>query len=155
MAHLGGLRRAADCHFHVSGSGCSGRFDHTSDCRGVGTFNNVAALRERLVQKLFNVTGPATAGIFRSVKSSDKRLESWLTEVPSRLAVLMRDMQHVLGELGHMPEVISSRDDETRLAIVDRRDTEAYNRWRERHGDVPSPSNKTHRDWSIHDDPVR
>src|SRR5436309_1051235 len=122
---------------------------------GVGTFNNEAALRERLVQKLFNVTGPATAGIFRSVKSSDKRLESWLTEVPSRLAVLMRDMQHVLGELGHMPEVISSRDDETRLAIVDRRDTEAYNRWRERHGDVPAPSNKTHRDWSIHDDPVR
>src|SRR5436309_2770261 len=109
----------------------------------------------RQLQKLFNVTGPATAGISRSVKSSDKRLESWLTEVPSRLAVLMRDMQHVLGELGHMPEVISSRDDETRLAIVDRRDTEAYNRWRERHGDVPAPSNKTHRDWSIHDDPVR
>src|SRR5436309_6846261 len=102
---------------------------------GVGTFNNEAALRERLVQKLFNVTGPATAGIFKSVKSSDKRLESWLTEVPSRLAVLMRDMQHVLGELGHMPEVISSRDDETRLAIVDRRDTEAYHRWRERPGD--------------------
>ncbi|HWM51807.1 MAG TPA: hypothetical protein VNP71_01380, partial [Thermoplasmata archaeon] len=93
--------------------------------------------------------------IFKNVKSSDKRLESWLTEVPSRLAVLMRDIQHVLGELGHMPEVISSRDDETRLAIVDRRDTEAYNRWRERHGDVPGPSNKTHRDWSIHDDPVR
>ncbi len=89
------------------------------------------------------------------MKSSDKRLESWLTEVPSRLAVLMRDIQHVLGELGHMPEVISSRDDGTRLAIVDRRDTEAYNRWRERHGDVPAPSNKTHRDWSIHDDPVR
>ena len=122
---------------------------------GVGTFNNEAALRERLLQKLFNVTGPATAGIFKSVKSSDKRLESWLTEVPSRLAVLMRDIQHVLGELGHMPEVISSRDDETRLAIVDRRDTEAYHRWRERHGDVPSPSNKTHRDWSIRDDPVR
>src|SRR5256886_14766179 len=43
---------------------------------GVGTFNNEAALRERLLQKLFNVTGPATAGIFKSVKSSDKRLES-------------------------------------------------------------------------------
>src|SRR5437870_2862038 len=41
------------------------------------------------------------------------------------------------------------------LAIVDRRDTEAYHRWRERHGDVPAASNKTHRDWSIHDDPVR
>src|SRR3989454_98683 len=85
---------------------------------GVGTFNNEAALRERLLQKLFNVTGPATTGIFKSVKSSDKRLESWLTEVPSRLAVLMRDIQHVLGELGHMPGGISPRDHETGLAIA-------------------------------------
>src|SRR2546426_11781547 len=34
---------------------------------GVGTFNKEAAPRERLLQKLFNVTGPATAGIFKSV----------------------------------------------------------------------------------------
>jgi len=122
---------------------------------GVGTFNNEAAVRERLLQKLFNVTGPATTGIFKSVKSSDKRLESWLTEVPSRLAVLMRDLQHVLRDLGHMPGVIISGDEEKRLATVDDRDTEAYNRWRERHGDMPTPLSTSHRDWSIRDDPVR
>src|SRR2546422_8696754 len=76
--------------------------------QGVGTFNNEAALRERLLQKLFNVTGPATTGIFKNVKASDKRLESWLAEVPSRLAVLTRDIQHVLRDLGHMPGVIMS-----------------------------------------------
>src|SRR5439155_23263875 len=43
---------------------------------GVGTFNNEAALRERLLQKLFNVTGRAMAGIYNSMKSCDKRLES-------------------------------------------------------------------------------
>jgi hypothetical protein len=122
---------------------------------GVGTFNDEAALRERLLQKLFSVTGPATTGIFKNVKSSDKRLESWLAEVPSRLAVLMRDIRHVLRDLGHMPGVIISGDDESRLATVDHRDTEAYNRWRERHGDVPMSSTETHRDWSIRDDPVR
>src|SRR3989449_2874851 len=55
---------------------------------GVGTFNNEAALRERLVQKLFNVTGPATAGIFRGVEFSDKRLGAWVTEGPSPIAGL-------------------------------------------------------------------
>src|SRR5207249_1282854 len=49
---------------------------------GVRTFNNEAALRDRMLERLFTVTGPATAGIFQSVKSSDKRLESWLSEVP-------------------------------------------------------------------------
>jgi len=122
---------------------------------GVGTFNNEAGLRERLLQKLFNVTGPATAGIFKNVKSSDKRLESWLAEVPTRLAVLMRDIQHVLRDLGHMPGVIISGDDEKRLAIVDHRDAEAYNRWRERHGDVSTPSREPRPDWSIRDDPVQ
>src|SRR3989454_5404623 len=110
---------------------------------GVGTFNNEAALRERLLQKLFNVTGPAPTGSFPSVKSSGKRPEAWLTEVPSRLAGLMRDIQHRLGELRHMPQVLSSRRGETRLAIVDRRDTEAQHRCGERHGGVPPPSNKT------------
>src|SRR5205823_4049402 len=33
---------------------------------GVASFNNEAALRERLLQKLFNVTGPATTGIFKN-----------------------------------------------------------------------------------------
>ena len=122
---------------------------------GVGTFNNEAALRERLLQKLFNVTGPATTGIFKNVKSSDKRLESWLVEVPSRLAVLMRDILHVLRDLGHMPGVIIAGDDEKRLGIVDHRDTEAYHRWRERHGDVPTASMEAPREWSIRDDPVR
>src|SRR5207249_1799355 len=100
MAHLGRLRRAADCLFPVARH----RLLHSAPDQvasnlsryyeGVGTFNNEAALRERLLQRRFNVTGPATAGIFKSVKSSDKRVESWLTEVPSRLAVLMRDIQH-------------------------------------------------------------
>src|SRR5437879_10374409 len=123
--------------------------------QGVGTFNNEAALRERLLQKLFNVTGPATTGIFKNVKASDKRLESWLAEVPSRLAVLTRDIQHVLRDLGHMPGVIMSGDDENRLVTFDRRDAEAYNRWRERHGDLSRPTTEPRRDWSIRDDPVQ
>src|SRR5437899_6064009 len=122
---------------------------------GVGTFNNEAALRERLLQKLFNVTGPATTGIFKNVKASDKRLESWLAEVPSRLAVLTRDIQHVLRDLGHMPGVSMSGDDENRLVTFDRRDAEAYNRWRERHGDLSRPTTEPRRDWSIRDDPVQ
>jgi len=122
---------------------------------GVGTFNNEAALRERLLQKLFNVTGPATTGIFKNVKASDKRLESWLAEVPSRLAVLTRDIQHVLRDLGHMPEVIISGDDEKRFSTVDHRDAEVYNRWRERHGDVSTPAVESRREWSVRDDPVR
>src|SRR2546428_3995829 len=75
---------------------------------GVGTFNNEAASRERQLQKLFNVAGPATAGIFRGVKSKRQPPESWVTEGPSRLAVAMRGMQHVLGELGHMPQGLRS-----------------------------------------------
>jgi len=122
---------------------------------GAGTFNNEAALRERLLQKLFNVTGPATAGIFKSVKSSDKRLESWLSEVPSRLAVLMADLRHVLRELGHMTAVIVSADEERRLATLSHRETAAYERWRERHGDMPTPPDHVDWDWSGHDDPVR
>src|SRR2546426_2228531 len=90
---------------------------------GVGTFNNEAALRERLVQKLFNVTGPATAGIFRSVKSSDKRLESWLTEGPSRLAGPVRGMQDRLGGVGHMAQGNSAPAHGTRLALLQRPDT--------------------------------
>src|SRR6267143_1577240 len=50
-------------------------------------------------------------------------VDAWLAEVPSRLAVLTRDIQHVLRDLGHMPGVIISGDDEKRLAIVDHRDT--------------------------------
>src|SRR5207253_4276811 len=107
---------------------------------GVRTFNNEAALRDRMLERLFTVTGPATAGIFKSVKSSDKRLESWLSEVPSRLAVLMRDIQHVIGDLGHMRGVIISGDDEERLAAINHRETEAYVRWRQSHGDVATPS---------------
>src|SRR3989441_1291200 len=84
---------------------------------GVGTFNNEAALRERLLQKLFNVTRPATAGIFRSGKSSDKPLQPGRTGESARLAGLMRDIQHVLRELGPMPEGINSRDDGTRLPL--------------------------------------
>src|SRR2546427_4041273 len=123
--------------------------------QGVGTFNNEAALPERLLQKLFNVTRPATTGIFKNVKASDQHLESWLTEVPSRLAVLTRDIQHVLRDLGHMPGVIMSGDDENRLVTFDRRDAEAYNRWRERHGDLSRPPTEPRRDRSSRAAPVQ
>src|SRR5207245_9784075 len=106
-------------------------------------------------QNPYTPTATATTGIFKNVKSSDKRLESWLAEVPTRLAVLMRDIQHVLRDLGHMPEVIISGDDEKRLAIVDRRDAQAYSRWRERHGDASTQSREPRPDWSIRDDPVQ
>src|SRR2546427_1684098 len=48
---------------------------------GVGTFNNEAPVPERLLQKLFNVTGPATTGIFKNLKARRQRPEAWLAEV--------------------------------------------------------------------------
>jgi len=122
---------------------------------GVRTFNNEAALRDRMLEKLFKVTGPATTGIFKTLKSSDKRLESWLNQVPPRLAVLMRDLQHVLRELGHMPGVILSGDDEGRLEAINQRENEAYVRWKRRHGDVRMPSDDVDWDSALQDDLVQ
>jgi hypothetical protein len=119
---------------------------------GVRRFNDEAALRERMLEKLFNVTGPATTGIFKTAKASDKRLESWLTEVPSRLAVLMRDLQHVLRELGHMPAVIVSGDERKRTEAISPEENEAYYRWRAKHGDARKPANNVDWDWSIPDE---
>ena len=119
---------------------------------GVASFNNEAALRERLLQKLFNVTGPATTGIFKNVKGSDKRLETWLDEVPSRLADVMRDLQYVLGELRHMPGVTVSGDDAKRLAAINRRETEAYNRWKAKHRDHLAPAELSGWEWSSQDE---
>ncbi len=107
---------------------------------GVRNFNNEAGLRERVLEKLFNVTGPATTGIFKSVKASDKRLEAWLQQVPSRLAVLMRDLQFVLGELAPKSGIPLSGHDQVRLASINERHMEAYDRWKQRHGDVPKTS---------------
>lgn len=130
---IGGLHRLLDSAPDQVAANLYGYY------HGIRTFNTEAALRERLLQKLFDVTGPATTGIFKSVKSSDKRLESWLSEVPSRLAVLMGDVQHVLRELGHMPVMIVSGDEAKGLVTVNQPETEAYHRWRERHGDIPIP----------------
>lgn len=101
---------------------------------GVRSFNNEAGLRERTLQKLFTVTGPATTGIFKSVKASDKRLEGWLLEVPSRLSTLMRDLHDVLRDLGGMPAVISA-EDEIRLTALSPKEEEVYTQWRERRGE--------------------
>jgi len=119
---------------------------------GVASFNNEAALRERLLQKLFNVTGPATTGIFKNVKGSDKRLETWLDEVPSRLADVMRDLQYVIGELRHMPGVAVSGDDAKRLAAINRRETDAYNRWKAKHRDRQAPAELSAWEWSAQDE---
>jgi hypothetical protein len=107
---------------------------------GVRNFNAEAALRERVLEKLFNVTGPATTGIFKSVKASDKRLEAWLQEVPSRLAILMRDLQFVLTELAPKSAFPPSRQDQVRLASIQERQMEVYDRWRQSHGDVAKTS---------------
>jgi hypothetical protein len=107
---------------------------------GVRNFNAEAALRERVLEKLFNVTGPATTGIFKSVKASDKRLEAWLQEVPSRLAILMRDLQFVLTELAPKSAFPPSRQDGVRLASIQERQMEAYDRWRQSHGAVAKTS---------------
>jgi len=122
---------------------------------GVRTFNNEAALRDRMLERLFTVTGPATAGIFKTVKLSDKRLESWLSGVPSRLAILMRDIQHVLGGLGHMPGPIVSADDERRLQVVNQQANEAYIRWRAKHGDVRRALEQLEWDVQVQDDLVQ
>lgn len=121
---------------------------------GVRAFNSEAALRERMLEKLFNVTGPATTGIFKTAKASDKRLESWLNEVPPRLAILMRDLQHVLRELGHMPGVIVSGTDEKRLEAVNQREKEAYDRWRAKDGDVRRHPDEADWEWPVPDDPT-
>ena len=107
---------------------------------GVRNFNTEAGLRERVLEKLYNVTGPATSGIFKSVKASDKRLEVWLQEVPSRLGILMRDLQIVLRELAPKSGVHLSGHDQVRLASINERQMEAYDRWRQRHGDVGKTS---------------
>jgi len=122
---------------------------------GVRTFNNEAALRDRTLEKLFNVTGPATTGIFNAVRSSDKRLESWLREVPARLTVLRRDIQHVLRELGHMTGVIVSADDERKLQAVNQRENEAYYRWRAKDGDVRNALDEVDWKWQVQDDLVQ
>ena len=122
---------------------------------GVRSFNNEAALRDRMLERLFSVTGPATTGIFKTVKSSDRRLEAWLSQVPSRLAVVMRDLQHVLRELGHMPGVILTGDDARRLEAMNERENETYYRWRQKHGDVRIPPDHVDWDWSIQDELVQ
>ena len=101
---------------------------------GVRNFNIEAGLRERVLEKLYNVTGPATSGIFKSVKASDKRLEAWLQEVPSRLGILMRDLQFVLRELAPKSGIHLSGHDQVRLAAINERQMEVYDRWRQRHG---------------------
>jgi hypothetical protein len=121
---------------------------------GVRTFNNEAALRDRMLERLFNVTGPATTGIFKTVRSSDERLEAWLNEVPSRLSVLMRDLQHVLRELGHMPGVIVSGNGEKRLEAVDPRENDVYDRWRAKHDDGRMAADNGDWDWPVPDDPT-
>jgi hypothetical protein len=119
---------------------------------GVGSFNNEAALRERLLQKLFNVTGPATTGIFKNVKASDKRLESWLEEVPSRLAVVMRDLRYVIAELRHMPGVTVTGEEEKRLATINQREADAYFHWLSKHRDRRGPARPSAWDWSAQDE---
>src|SRR2546423_10224623 len=42
---------------------------------GVRTFNNEAALRDRMLERLFTLPGPATARVFPSVQSAGKGLE--------------------------------------------------------------------------------
>jgi hypothetical protein len=102
---------------------------------GVRTFNNEAALRNRMLERLFSVTGPATTGIFKSVHSSDRRLERWLDEVPSRLAILIRDLQQVLRDVGHRPGVSLATDPWGRLSAIRRREDEAYEKWMARHAE--------------------
>ncbi len=121
---------------------------------GVRMFNNEAALRERMLHKLFEVTGPATTGIFVTVKSSDRRLESWLGEVPRRLAILMRDLQHVLHERGRLPAEIAAVEVAKRLGTYDSQQTEAYLQWRAKHGDPPaSPEKVEWEPWIVEVEP--
>src|SRR5438309_10845618 len=88
---------------------------------GVASFNNEAALRERLLQKLFNVTGPATTGIFKNVKGSDKRLETWLVDAAARLAAGMQDLPYGSRELRDMRVSAVSVGGATRMAAINRR----------------------------------
>jgi hypothetical protein len=102
---------------------------------GVRAFNDEAALRNRMLERLYSVTGPATTGIFKSVHSSDRRLEAWLNEVPSRLAILIRDLQQVLRDVGHRPGVSLATDPWGRLSAIRRREDEAYETWKARHAE--------------------
>ncbi|HYY47238.1 MAG TPA: hypothetical protein VFA17_00975 [Thermoplasmata archaeon] len=121
---------------------------------GVRTFNNEAALRDRTLERLFSVTGPATTGIFKSVRSSDQRLEAWLVEVPSRLAVLIRDLQQVLQELRGIRGLSLTMDVQGDLNAVRRREDAAYERWKSRRRGLPMARAKADWDWPAQDDPV-
>src|SRR2546422_1731947 len=77
---------------------------------GVGTFNSEAASRERQLQKLFNVTGPATAGAFKRVKSRDQRPGRCLTAAPPRWAGLSGGTHSVPGKPGARPGSTNTPD---------------------------------------------
>src|SRR5206468_12733274 len=97
-------------------------------------------------------TGPATTGIFKKVKQGVNRLETRLEDIPCRLADVMRDLQYVLGELRRMPGVTVSGDDAKRLAAINRRETEAYNRWKAKHRDHLAPAELSGWEWSSQDE---
>lgn len=145
---LGGLHRLLDSAPDPVAANLYRYYD------GVRTFNNEAGLRERMLEKLFSVTGPATTGIFKAVRSSDTRLESWLHEMPQRLSVLMHDLQHVLRELGHMPSVIVSGEDAKQLEAISQWESETYQRWRQKDPDVRLPSNQADWEWPVQDEPA-
>jgi hypothetical protein len=121
---------------------------------GVRMFNDAAALRDRTLERLFSVTGPATTGIFKAVRSTDKRLESWLNEIPPRLAILIRDLQQVLQELGHAPGMSLTTDAQGRLNAVRNREDAAYGRWRGSSVVVPGFRRKGEWEWPVQEDPV-
>jgi len=83
---------------------------------------------------------PRLTVIFGDSKYHNHDLEAWLQEVPSRLAILMRDLQFVLTELAPKSAFPPSRQDQLRLASIKERQMEAYDRWRQSHGDIAKPS---------------
>src|SRR5207249_5973286 len=99
-----------------------------------------------------DVCGYGTTYFVCDVRGSVDRRASWLDEVPSRLADVMRDLQYVLGELRHMPGVTVSGDDAKRLAAINRRETEAYNRWKAKHRDHLAPAELSGWEWSSQDE---
>jgi hypothetical protein len=58
----------------------------------------------------------------------------------------MRDLQYVLGELAPKSGILLSGHDRVRLASINERQMEDYDRWRQRHGEVTKTSDPV--DWN-------
>lgn len=132
---IGGLQNLLDCAPQQTVANLY-RYYH-----GVRLYNQDLALRQRLLELLVGVSGPAQEFTVRNIRLAENRMEEWLRkEVPSRLLVLSQELQNVLLDLGQVPVYFVARAgkyDRIRSRIS--KETNRYYRWRHQHGLPPPP----------------